>query len=98
MSNSMPSHRNAEPIGEKERRSILERANAAYLSRGFRVVSRTNDTVQLAKPKRFNLFVALLGMLICVAGWPNYHLVEFAAQNKEEVTVSVDQFGNVTRG
>jgi len=85
--------RNTEPIKEKELRSILKSANDPYLSRGFRVVSECGYTVQLVKPKQFNVFVALLGVLICVAGWPN----TLAAQNEEKVTVSVDEFGNVTR-
>ena len=97
MSNRMPSRSNIDPIEDKERRSILETANDQYVSRGFRVVSESGYTVQLVKPKRFNVIFALLGVLICVAGWPNYHLVEYAAQNGEKVTVSVDEFGNVTR-
>ncbi|MGB1249297.1 MAG: hypothetical protein ACPG8W_01585 [Candidatus Promineifilaceae bacterium] len=89
----MPSHQNSDLIKEKERRSILEAANNQYLSRGFRVVSETGYSVQLVKPRRFNLAVLLLGVLICIAGWPN----TIAAQNEETVYLSVDEFGNVMR-
>ena len=47
----------------EQRRDILDRAVAKYVKQGYRVISRTDTTAQLVKPKRFGCTWLLLSLL-----------------------------------
>ncbi len=42
-----------EPPSREDRSGILEREVTKYVKRGYRVISRTDTTVQLARPEKF---------------------------------------------
>ena len=42
-----------EPPSSEDHSGILEREVTKYIRRGYRVISRTDTTVQLAKPEKF---------------------------------------------
>ena len=42
-----------EPLSRENRSNILEKEVRKYVRRGYRVTSRTDTTVQLAKPEKF---------------------------------------------
>lgn len=61
-------------ISAAERAARLDQQIAAYSRQGYRVQSRTETSVQLVRPKQFNLVAALLwffcfgvGVLVYVA-------------------------------
>ena len=52
-----------ERLSIEERSEILGREINRYVRQGYRVVSRTDTTAQLVKPKEFSLFWAIIGFL-----------------------------------
>ena len=48
----------------EQRREILQREIAKYMRKGFRVVSQTDTTAQLMKPKSFSFLWAFLWFLL----------------------------------
>lgn len=51
-------------LSQGERTEILQREINKYVRKGFRVVSQTESTAQLAKPNKFSLLWALLWFLL----------------------------------
>jgi hypothetical protein len=66
--------------------SAFETAIANYSARGFLLVSKTDTTALLRKPKQFNVLLAILGALLCLVGFIVYVLY-FAAQQDEVVEI-----------
>ena len=71
------------PVGDP---SAFEAAIAGYSARGFLLVSKTDTTALLRKPKQFNVLLALLGALLCLVGFIVY-VIYFAAQQDEVVEI-----------
>jgi len=86
----------AAPLSIEERRAILQREIGAYLSRGFHVVSQTETTAQLIKPKQFSCFWATFWLLMLVIGLIIY-LFYYASQRDQSVYIEVDQYGHIVR-
>ena len=79
-----------------QRRAILEREIAAYIRKGYRVLSQTDTSAQLVRPKRFNLLLAVLLLVLMVLPFVIYLLMYIAARDKT-VYLSVDVQGRITR-
>ena len=83
-------------IGIDQRRAVLQREIARYVGDGFHVVSQTDTTAQLVKPKSFSCLLAVLGLLLFVLGLVIY-LIYFASRKDKTVYLEVDANGKVTR-
>ena len=72
----------------EQRRTALQREVRKYVSRGYRVVSQTDTTAQLVKPKRFSLlwFFILLGIL---------YVPFYLFARDRQVYLEVDKYGRV---
>jgi hypothetical protein len=79
-----------------QRRAILEREIASYVRKGYRVLSQTESSAQLVRPKRFNLLLAVLLLVLMVLPFVIYLLMYIAARDKT-VYITVDVQGRVTR-
>lgn len=66
---------------------IMDARIAVYTSRGWRVVSRTEEGVQLVKPKTFSLFWALAWFLVLGVGVLVY-IFYYAAKKDETIYLS----------
>ena len=84
------------PIDDPTREAILDREVAAYVRRGYRVISRTPTTAQLLKPKTFSLILAFIGLLIAVVGLLIYLIFYFASRDSQ-VYLTVDVNGKIHR-
>jgi hypothetical protein len=73
---------------------ILEREIAKYISLGFHVVSRTDTSAQLVKPKEFSGCIAIVGFLFFAIGFFIYLLLYMAAKD-QTVYIEVDPYGQV---
>lgn len=83
-------------LSESERSKILDIEIQRYLGGGYRILSRTNTTAQLVKPKQFNAGIAILGALLLLIGLVIY-LLAYTAQQDSTMYLSVDEQGHVTR-
>lgn len=79
-----------------QRRAILDREIASYVKKGYRVLSQTESSAQLVRPKRFNLLLAVLLLILMVLPFVIYLLMYLAARDKT-VYITVDTQGRVTR-
>ena len=78
-----------------ERRAILQREINSYIRRGFRVVSQTDTTAQLVKPKHFSLFWAII-LTFLIVGIILY-LLYYLTKRDEVVYLEVDEQGRMKR-
>lgn len=78
-----------------QRRAILQKEINNYIRQGYRVVSQTDTTAQLVKPKRFSWFWFIIWALLIV-GWVLY-LVWYFVQSDKSIYIEVDERGNVKR-
>jgi len=76
----------------QERSSILGQEIANYSRRGFRIVSRTDTTAQLSKPKEFNVLWATLWFLVFGIGVLIY-IFYYMAKTDEIVYLEVGPDG-----
>lgn len=79
-----------------ERRAILQREISGYVKKGFRVVSQTDTTAQLVKPKTFSFLWALLWFLLLGVGLLVY-LIWYWAKRDETIYLEVDDKGRVKK-
>jgi hypothetical protein len=93
--NTQPAATPAPPTGLslETRRSILQAEIARYIRQGYRVISQTDTTAQLVKPKRFSWFWFVMNVL-WIFGWLLY-LIYFAAKRDQQVYIEVDANGRV---
>lgn len=77
-----------------ERRTILDQEIGKYIKRGFRVISRTDTTAQLVKPKKFSLLWAFLWFLLIGIGLLVY-VFYYVAKKDKTIYLEVDELGNV---
>lgn len=68
---SQPESRPVPPmvIPQKSDRQLIEEAIAKYTARGFQVVSQTETSVQLRKPKQWSQLLLALGCLTLIVGF-----------------------------
>lgn len=64
----------------------FEMAIADYSARGFLLVSKTETSALLRKPKQFNVLLAILGAVLCLVGLIVY-VIFYATQQDEVVEV-----------
>lgn len=78
-----------------EKKIILENAIAYYVRQGYRVVSQTENTVQLIKPKQFSLLAAIILVLIYILPFVLY-LLYYLAQKDKTVYIVVNDEGKIS--
>ena len=64
----------------------FETAIADYSARGFLLVSKTETSALLRKPKQFNVLLAILGAVLCLVGLIVY-VIFYATQQDEVVEI-----------
>lgn len=77
----------------------LENEISKYVKQGYRVVSKSDNSAQLVKPKRFSLLWASAWFLLFGIGLI-FYLFYFARQKDQTIYLSVDDKGHIktTRG
>jgi hypothetical protein len=80
----------------EQREEILQREITHYRRRGFNVISQTQTSVSLLKPKKFSLLVALLTLIFGVGIGLLVYIIYFIGIKKDEtVYLNVDEHGKV---
>ena len=85
------------PLTEKtidQRREILQQYIYAYIQQGYRVVSQTDTTAQMVKPKQFSFGWAFFWLLVAVVGLLLY-IFYFMASSDQQIYLEVDLYGQV---
>lgn len=77
-----------ERLSIDRRREILQREIGRYVRKGFRVMSQTETTAQLLKPKKFSLiwFFLLLGI---------FYLPFYIAKKDKSIYLEVSAVGKI---
>ena len=78
----------------EQRTAFLDQQIRQYANRGFRVISRSETTAQLIKPKKFSFILAALGLLLGGVGLILY-LLYYWSQKDQSVLIQVDPQGRV---
>jgi len=81
-------------MNNDERENILNQEIGKYIKRGFRVISHTETTAQLIKPKKFSLLWAFLWFLLLGIGLLVY-VFYYVAKKDQAVYLEVDEAGKV---
>jgi hypothetical protein len=71
-----------------DRRAILEKEIYSYVRRGYRVLSQTETSAQLVKPKKFSL-------LWCILFFGIFYIVYYMAKKDKTVWLTIDALGNI---
>ena len=79
-------------ITKEERSKILQAKISEYVRDGYRVVSQTDFTAQLIKPKRFSLFWAIFWFLFFGVGVFIY-LFYYWSKKDQTSYLTVDEYG-----
>lgn len=83
-------------ISLEKRREILNRTIANYSRQGWRLISQTDTTAQLVKPKSFSCLWATLWFLLFGIGILIY-LFYYWGKKEDTVFISVNEYGQVSR-
>ncbi len=85
--------RSVKPLAIQERTIILNRAIQNYQKNGYRLISQTETTAQLYKPKEFNgcLAIILVFLIIGIILW----LILYLTEKDETLFIEVDEYGQV---
>ena len=82
------------------RRAALHNSIATYLAQGYRVVSQTDTTAQLVKPKQFSCLLAAIGAALFWTGFGLLFLVGYViyylASKDQQIYIMVDEYGTVS--
>ena len=78
-----------------QRQAILQGQIGVYVGRGYRVVSQTETTAQLVKPKVFSCFWAIVWFLLAVFPFIVY-IILYAAKRDNQIYIQVQPDGRVT--
>lgn len=82
------------------RRAALQNSIATYLAQGYRVVSQTDTTAQLVKPKQFSCLLAAIGAALFWTGFGLLFLVGYViyylASKDQQIYIMVDEYGTVS--
>ena len=74
-------------LSAQEASAILDREVAKYVERGFRVISRTDATAQLVKPKSFSMLWFFI-LMFTLIGW-GFYVVYYLAKKDETIYLQV---------
>jgi hypothetical protein len=77
----------------EQRREILQREINKYLRQGYRVISQTDTTAQLVKPKEFSCLWFLINALLLI-GWI-FYLLWYWSKRDKQIYIEVDVNGKV---
>ncbi len=80
----------------QERTAILDKEISKYVKNGYRVVSRSDTTAQLVKPKKFSFIWAMLWLLVAGVGIFVY-LIYYMAKKDSTVYLEVDAQGKIKK-
>lgn len=78
----------------EERAEILQIEINRYLQRGLKVLSQTQTTAQLVKPKKFSCLLATLGLLLFGVGFLIY-IFYYASQKDTQLYIQVLDDGTI---
>lgn len=78
------------------RQALLDQEIDKYVKMGYRIVSQTQTTAQLVKPKKFSLIWAGLWFMLFGIGLVVYVLYYWAKSDKT-VYLKVDEVGHITK-
>lgn len=84
-----------QPVTIEVRRAALQNEIAAYSRNGYHIVSQTETTAQLLKPKQFGTIWFLAWLLLTFFGAFAYLAYHLAAKRESQVYLQVDEFGVV---
>ena len=84
----------ADELTIEKNQEILQHEINSYVKNGFRVISQTDTTAQLLKPKKFSLLWAVFWFLILVFGLIIY-LFYYLAKKDEQIYIEVTATGKV---
>lgn len=79
----------------EERRKILQDQIAKYSRKGYQIVSQTDTTAQMRKPKSFSFLWAFLWFLLFGVGILVY-IFYYMAKKDTIVFIEVDEEGRIT--
>lgn len=83
-------------LSTDERSALLDREIQKYVRSGYRVLSRSDTTAQLVKPKKFSLLIAIIALLLAVLPFVLYLLWYMASKDKT-IYLSIDATGRITK-
>jgi hypothetical protein len=84
------------PLSVEERRTLLQREIEQYTARGFRVLSQTDSTAQLVKPKVFSFVWAFIWLVLTLWGFGfglAVYLIYYLAKRDTQIYLVADEFG-----
>lgn len=81
------------PIPHERRTEILQREVNKYIGQGYRVVSQTDTTAQLVRPKQFSCLWFLINAFLII-GWI-FYLLWYWSKREEQIYIEVDLVGNI---
>jgi hypothetical protein len=84
----------ADDLTVEKNQEILQHEIKSYVKNGFRVISQTETTAQLLKPKNFSLLWAVFWFLIFVFGLIIY-LFYYLAKRDDQIYIEVTATGKV---
>jgi ABC-type Fe3+ transport system permease subunit len=76
--------------------AILQAEINRYVGRGFRVTSQTPRSAQLVKPKKFSVVWAVIWFVLMILPFVIY-LLYYASKRDQQVYLTVDEQGHITR-
>lgn len=77
------------------RRAALQQRINQYVRRQYRVVSQTDYTAQLVKPKRFSFIWAVIWLILAVLPFLLYLGYHIFLKRESQVYLTVDEQGRV---
>ena len=92
----MTGEQTAQAVPIEARHAALQQAIGEYLAQGYRVLSQTDTTAQLVKPKQFGTLWFILWLLTGVL-WIVYLVYYLAVKREGRVYLQVDPSGVVHR-
>jgi hypothetical protein len=75
--------------------NLLQNVIASYVGQGYRVISQTQETAQLVRPKRFSWILAIILLLIYVLPFLLY-LLYYAVQKDESIYIMLTENGKLS--
>jgi len=82
-------------MDNSQKKNVLENAVAFYIRQGYRVSSQTENTAQLVKPKKFDLFCAVILFIILIVPFILY-LLYYLSQKDKTIYIVVDDEGKIS--
>lgn len=83
-------------LAVETRRELLIREMSYYIRQGYRVMSQTDTSAQLVKPKEFSCLIATIALLLALFPFILYILF-YMAQKDRVMFIEIDPYGHVIR-